>query len=350
MAERILRLGIVGFGHLVRNYYVPLLRGLSSVSVAVVVDPSEASRKAARAAFPGIPIQADPDTLAALGLDGLIVASPPSTHLAFWNIAAKAGIPVLLEKPFALRGEFQYAAAAEGERGLLMLDLNRRFWPPYQSMRESLKAGMLGELQAVDIRLHVDIRPWCSVTSHRLQAREGGVLYDLGSHAVDLARWMVGGELRKVSASRARQQHEPEHLLVELEFGGGVRARCDLAYTERSGERLALIGRQGKLELLNPNMAVHLTRAGQAEYSLPAYARDLAVLCYRGFRRSQSMMRYTVGAALEAFAESILSGVPFSPGFEDAAANAILLDAAASALESGTAVELRVPSRNTDVV
>jgi predicted dehydrogenase len=350
MAERRLRLGIVGFGHLVRNYYVPALRALPRVSVAVVVDPFEVSRKAARAAFPGIPIHADSDILPFLGLDGLIVASPPSTHLASWNRAASAGLPVLLEKPFALRGELQYAAAGASERQLLMLDLNRRFWPPYQRMRQSLRAGAVGELQALEIRLHVDIRPWCSVTSHRLQAGEGGVLYDLGSQAVDLARWMIGGEPRKVSAMSTRHEREYEHLLLDLEFEGGVRARCDLAYTERAGERVAVIGREGTLELLNPNMAVSLRNSGQAEHSLSAGVRDLAVFCYRGFRRSHSMMRYTVGAALDAFAESILRRTPFSPGFQDAAANAILLDAAASALESGTPVEPEVSARNTHPV
>jgi predicted dehydrogenase len=74
-----LQLGLVGFGRLAQQYYLPAIRALNGVSLAVVVDPLEASREAARAACPRITTLADPGTLLARGLDGLIVASPPST-------------------------------------------------------------------------------------------------------------------------------------------------------------------------------------------------------------------------------------------------------------------------------
>ena len=334
----ILQLGLAGFGQLARKYYVPALHALNGVKLAAVVDPFEASREAARAVFPRIPIEADPDALMRLGLDGVIVASPPSTHLAFWNLAANAGIPVLLEKPFALRGELRHAANGKRERGLLMLDLNRRFWPPYQKMRESVRGGMVGELESVEIRLHVDIRPWCSVTSHRLQSREGGVLYDLGSQAFDLARWIIGSEPQKVSASGASHRWENDHVLVELEFDRGVQTHCDLAYADDAGERVTIKGAHGEIQLFNPNMAVHLARLGTTGRSALGLARDLTVLCYRGFRRSHSMMRYSVAAALAAFANSISYGLPFSPGYEDAVANAVWLDAAARSMELGVPV------------
>jgi predicted dehydrogenase len=335
-----LQLGLVGFGRLARKYYVPALRALDGVSLAVVVDPLNASREAARAAFPGVATLPDPEALLRWRLDGLIVASPPSTHLAMWNMAAHAGLPVLLEKPFALRGELAQAASGNRERRLLMLDLNRRFWPPYRRIRESAGGGLLGELDSVDIRLHVDVRPWCLVTSHRLQTGEGGVLYDLGSQAIDLVRWLTGMEPQNVSASSESRQWENDHVLVELGFEGGLRARCDLAYSERAFERVTVEGRRGSMRLLDPNMAIHWGGRGEGNKrrSPLGCARDLATLCYRGLRRSRSMVRYTVAAALVAFTDSIRRGVPFSPGFEDAAANATWLDAAALALELGVPV------------
>ena len=340
-----LQLGVAGFGKLVRDYYVPALRTLNGVSLAVVVDPLESSRKVARAFFPEITILADPSALFTRGLDGIVVASPPSTHLAIWNLAAGAGLPVFMEKPFALREELGRAASTARDRRLLMLDLNRRFWPPYQKIRALLRAGAVGEPESVDIQLHVDIKPWCSVTSHRRQSSEGGVLYDLGSQAIDLARWLTDRAPRQVSASSASHQWENDHVFVELEFEGGIRARCDLAYTERGRERVTINGRHGDIRLHDPNMAVHVGRAGLTGHSAWARGSDLAVLCYRGLRRSHSMMRFSVAAALAAFAKSIAGSRPFSPGFEDAAANAVCLDAAALALELGTAVTLdKIPT------
>ena len=226
----------------------------------------------------------------------------------------------------------------QSERRFLMLDLNRRFWPPYQKMREWARAGMVGDVEWVDIHLHVDIRPWCSVTSHRLQSEEGGVLYDLGSQAVDLARWIIGSEPRNVSAARMSTEFGSDHVMVELEFEGGVRAHCDLAYSEPAGERVTIKGTRGEIQLFNPNMAVHFARLGTTGRSAVDLAHDLTVLCYRGLRRSHSMMRYSVAAALAAFANSISYGLPFSPGYEDAVANAVWLDAAARSMELGVPV------------
>jgi hypothetical protein len=127
-------------------------------------------------------------------------------------------------------------------------------------------------------------------------------------------------------------------VLVELGFEGGLRVRCDLAYTERPAERVTVEGRRGQVRLFDPNMAVHWGSRGKAGRSPLECARDLVVLCYRGLRRSRSMMRYTVAAALETFSDSIRRGLPFSPGFEDAAATSTCLDAAARAIELGVPV------------
>lgn len=340
----ILQLGLVGFGRLAQKYYAPALRALKSVSLAVVVDPLDASREAARAAFPHVATLANSDKLLSRPLDGLIIASPPSTHLALWNLAAHAGLPVLLEKPFTLRGELSQAASGHRERRLLMLDLNRRFWPPYQKMRDAAAAGLLGELDSVEICLHVDVGRWCSVTSHRLQACEGGVLYDLGSQAIDLARWLSGMEPQQVTASSESRRWEHDHVLLDLGFHRGLRARCDLAYSERPFERVTVMGRDGAMWLLDPNMTVHRgVRGGNRIRRSPfGWASDFASLCYRGLRRSRAMMRYSVNAALVAFTDSIRHGLPFSPGFEDAAADATWLDAAALALELRRSVEAPV--------
>jgi predicted dehydrogenase len=346
-AGRTLRLGIAGYGRLARKYYAPALRACPGITVLVVVDPLEACRDAARAAFPGVATCADPGALSAWHLDGLIVASPPSTHLGLWNTAANLGLPVLMEKPFVLRGELPRAAAGERERRLLMIDLNRRFWPPYRQIRDAVRDRAAGELESVDISLHVDVRPWCSVTSHRLQRGEGGVLYDLGSQAVDLARWIAGMEAREVSAWSESRRWEHDHVRLELAFEDGVRARCDLAYAERGFERMAIEGRRGRIELPDPNMTVHFRERGSGPRWPLGRVRDLVVLGYRGLRRSQSMVRYTVAMALATFTDSIRRGLSFTPGFEEAAMNTRWLEAAERAIELGAPVapdELPEPS------
>jgi predicted dehydrogenase len=335
MSGRILELGLVGYGQLARKYYVPALRLLHDVRISVVVDPLDSSLEAARRAFPGVAVGSDPCLLLSRRLDGAIVASPPSTHISLWNLAAKAGLPVLLEKPFVLRGELRHAAAAEGMQRLLMLDLNRRFWPPYRRIRESVRAGLIGDLQKIELWLQVDVAPWCSVTSHRLKPREGGVLYDLGSQAIDLAHWIAGREPSQVLASTESRRWDQDHVFLQLRFQGGLQAECQLAYSQPGIERLVVTGSDGEFRLENPNMAIHCRRPRQAGPRLSSRGRDLLVLGYRGLRRSRSMMRYSVASVLAAFTQSLRHGLPFSPGFDDAVANASWLDAAALAIELG---------------
>jgi predicted dehydrogenase len=67
---------------------------------------------------------------------------------------------------------------------------------------------------------------------------------------------------------------------------------------------------------------------------------DFATLGYRGLVRSQSMLRYSVQAALESFVRTLGSTRPFQPGFEDALRVARWASAAARSIAGGRAVNL----------
>src|SRR5690348_1189997 len=111
MPSRILELALVGYGHLARRYYLPALRGRNDIRISLVIDPLDASRAAARSVFPEAATGEDASLLTNRRLDGILVASPPSTHFDLWQLGAQADIPVFLEKPFVLRGQLQNAVA-----------------------------------------------------------------------------------------------------------------------------------------------------------------------------------------------------------------------------------------------
>ncbi len=304
---------------------------MRGVRVAAIADPLEVSRAAARAAFGGAAVCAEFTELLDRPLDAVLVASPPSTHLDLWDAAVGAGLPVFMEKPFVVRGQLPRVLAAGPERRLLMLDLNRRFWPPYRRIRDVVQSGAIGEVESVRVELQVDIRPWCTVTSHRLQPGEGGVLYDLGSQALDLSCWIAGRETSSVRAFGDSRGPVSDRMHLELSLAGGGMAHCDLAYTDHTVERVTVNGRLGRLWLSDPNMAVHRGRRKESASAIDR-GRDLVAFGYRGLRRSQSMSRWTIAAALQSFVECIRQRAPFAPGFDDAAMNAALLEAAAGSM------------------
>lgn len=329
-------LGIVGFGRLARQYYRPALRGARDMNL-LVADTLEASRDAARRDLPGARVFADPAELLAQRPDGVIIATPPSSHLPLWRAASGAGIPVLMEKPFVLRGELPAATGTPREQRLMMIDFNRRFWGPYRRIAELVRSGAIGEVTRAELVLEVNVRPWSTVTSHRFDPAEGGALFDLGSQSVDLAGWLLG---REPSAVRAVAEHRPgtgDAVRIDLVFPDGVIARCVVGYCDRTTERLCIEGRRGRIRMADPNMRVHLERGGGS--SPWAAVSDLALLGCRGVLRSRSMSRRSIGLAIGAFVQSVRRSVPFSPGFAEASRSARLLEAAARSLELGTAVD-----------
>jgi myo-inositol 2-dehydrogenase/D-chiro-inositol 1-dehydrogenase len=321
------RLGIAGFGRLVRDYYVPAISTLPEIEVVAIADPLADSRAAAARRFPGARIHSDSQVLFEQErIDALLIASPPSTHLTLWNEAAGRQIPVLMEKPFVLRGEIARAASSPEARQLLMPNFNRRWWPAYRAMRQLCADGRVGEIESARFTLRVDIAPWCSVTRHRLAPAEGGPLYDLGSSELDLIEYVLGGRIESVSA---RIDSPAEHeVFLEIMLTGGVRVECELAYAARNRESISIVGSKASLRLDNPNFALDVAARGKRTFPPLRWVQDVAAFGVRAAQRSRSMLRYTIRASLAEFIDALTIGRPFSPGFDDAAHNSACLEAA----------------------
>jgi len=323
------RVGIAGFGRLARRYYLPAFRGLAGIHVVAVADPLHASQAAAKAKIPRATIYSDHRTLLAHEpLDALLVASPPSTHLRIWNDASQLGLPVFMEKPLALHEELVRLEGSAQARSLLMVDFNRRFWPTYQRLGAFSRGGVIGRVDDIQFLLHVNVLSWCSVTRHRLSPSEGGVLYDLGSQALDLISSIVPEEPVRISAEAWSERWASDHLRLFLHFTSGLTAQCDLAYTRRNRERVVIHGSAGRLRLDDPNMTIRWEPRGSRNARLRGWCRDGMAFGYRALWRDRSMMRYSIRAAIGAFLRSVRGGEPFSPSFEDAVRVARWLEAA----------------------
>ncbi len=333
-----LRLGLVGFGRLARSYYLPALRRLRGACAVAVADPLPASRAEAATALRGAAVCEDLSGLLAHAPEALLVATPPSTHLALWNAAQAASLPVFLEKPFVLAGELGAATGDAAARARLMVNFNRHFWPPYQRLRTLVAAGRVGRVTRIEFALHVDLRAWSDVTQHRLSAADGGVLHDLGSQALALVAWLAGTDPIGVETTLASRRWPDDHAMLRLRFADGGEATCDLAYESRTYERVSISGTAGRLRLDDPNMALHVEPLRRGRWR--GRPRDLAVFAYRALRRSHSMARYSIHAALAAFVANVRARGPFVPGWDAAVRNVRAIEIAVRAAEAGRELRL----------
>ncbi|HET6172285.1 MAG TPA: Gfo/Idh/MocA family oxidoreductase [Gaiellales bacterium] len=165
----------------------------------------------------------------AAGVDIAVVCTPNALHAEQSIAALEAGKHVFCEKPMATSaadGEAMLAAAAEHDRLLLVLHPWRHH-DAVIAVRDAIAAGELGQVvRTHGYGVHADWGPGGWFTDPVLAG--GGALVDMGIHAIDTARFLLGEpEPRRVLASiRTAHGHYAvdDDGIVLIEWENGARS------------------------------------------------------------------------------------------------------------------------------
>lgn len=135
------------------------------------------------------------------------VTAPNFLHREIGVALAEAGKHIWIEKPVGLTAEDARAVAdAVGKAGVQgTVGFNYRNAPAVEAARDLVASGEIGTITHVRIRLFSDYaaHPEGALTWRYERARGGsGVLGDLASHGVDLARFLLG-DIESLSADTA---------------------------------------------------------------------------------------------------------------------------------------------------
>ncbi|HSV31878.1 MAG TPA: Gfo/Idh/MocA family oxidoreductase [Atribacteraceae bacterium] len=134
----------------------------------------------------------------------VVVASPNAFHREVVELAARAGKAIYCDKPLAMNSREAVSMREVVEETAVPFGMafQYRFVPAILRARQLIEAGFLGEVYRVRVSyLHAGYNDPDRPISWRLRKElsGGGALADLGSHAVDLVRYLVG-EIRVVAA------------------------------------------------------------------------------------------------------------------------------------------------------
>jgi predicted dehydrogenase len=207
------RLAIAGAGAVVERCHLPAARVCPGIRVVALAD-KDVRRAAALAARFGIPkVTADYRELHD-GADGVLVALPNALHAPAAIDFLRQGVPVLVEKPMALNvaeAEEMLRCARE-TNAVLAVGLVVRHAAGARWIKQAATEELLGPLRRLDLEYGAagSWRPASSALFSKEQAG-GGVLVDLGSHALDLAVWWLG---------------RPRLLECRDDAMGGLEAEC----------------------------------------------------------------------------------------------------------------------------
>lgn len=150
MSSRPLRVGLIGAGDIAR-YHLAAWQKLPDVDVVTICD-RDLDRAEKRAADAGIDAAYSDATemFGSQALDAVDIATTRDSHVALCLLAADRGVDVLCQKPLAPSlNEARELVSAIGSRIRLMVHENRRFSPHFQTIREWVDAGLIGELRQV---------------------------------------------------------------------------------------------------------------------------------------------------------------------------------------------------------
>lgn len=243
--------GILGAARIARQQVIPAIRRAGAGDVVAV---SSASGKAGSyAAELGIPraYASHEELLADPEVESVYIALPNSHHAEWIIRAAQAGKHVLCEKPLVLGpDELDAVDRAARESGVVLAEaFMYRHHPQLATARKLLTEGALGDLVAVQARLHFRLER--SGGDIRLDPRlGGGSLLDVGCYPVDLFGLLTDAEPDEVVATAVRD--EPGG--VDTRFAGVLRygevlATFDCGFDTPFTGTATLLGTRGTLHL-----------------------------------------------------------------------------------------------------
>jgi myo-inositol 2-dehydrogenase/D-chiro-inositol 1-dehydrogenase len=216
-------IGLIGCGEIAAFHAQALLR-TGQARIAATCDLAYEKAQTLADAHGGQPYRTVDELLADPAVDAVYVLTHHDTHAAISIRCLEAGKHVFCEKPLAMSLEdaLQVGGAARRSGQQLMVGFNHRWNPAVARVHD-----LIGERKA-----HIRCLQLTFATSPFLASWGGlagvggGVLPCLGSHAIDLACYLMGSEPVRIQAMTARLRLADPYLedtaaiLLEFEHGG----------------------------------------------------------------------------------------------------------------------------------
>jgi myo-inositol 2-dehydrogenase / D-chiro-inositol 1-dehydrogenase len=265
------RVGVIGVGSMGRTHVRTLSASVPGAELTAIADTVAGSAKGlarevgVEATYAdGLELIHDPNT------DAVVIASPPDSHERLVLACLGVGKPVLCEKPLASTADAAWRVVeAELARGrqLVQVGFMRRFDPAYVDLRARLQRGDVGT-------------PVLVYSTHRNATVPPGfgtelIIKDTVVHDVDIARWLLGAELIKVTVFTPRPSsrapdgvRDPQLAVFETDSGALVQVEAFVHAGYGYDIRCEVVGESGTLTLAQPP-STHVRRGGHAGVEVP---------------------------------------------------------------------------------
>ena len=199
----------------------------------------------------------------------------PAERYPMIEAALNAGKHVLSQKPFVidLDAGARLCDLADSKGVLLAVNQNGRWAPHLAWMREAVRAGLVGDVHAVDVSIHWN-HGWIKGTA--FEDLQNLILYDFAVHWFDFLASVVSAPATSVFATRAHAASQPVRppliagAIVTFD-GGQANLLFDGATRFGPEDRTVIAGSLGTLNSRGPDLGVQaVTLTTEAGIARPA--------------------------------------------------------------------------------
>lgn len=280
MRLRLIQAGVGGFG----AYWLDNVLRARQYRLVAVVDPRQERLALARdkANLPSnCCFSSLRDALRDVEADVLLNVTPVGAHRETTELALRAGLHVLVEKPMAesMADARAMVRAAKRAARLLMVTQQYRYHPYPRAIRQAIEAGRIGRLDhvMVEYQMPLQVGGW-----RRDMAQP--FLVDMAIHHFDLLRYLTTADAEQVYAQvwnpEISTSHGPMHAMAIFQMSGGVRANYTGGWASPGRDtgwngNWVLTGNKGCIVWTQEGATLHLQDIGTGTWNKPTTVRNL---------------------------------------------------------------------------
>lgn len=330
-----LGIGVIGVGLLGRRHAENVARLGGKGRLVAVADVNATAAEAVGRDL-GCDWSTDPYQLIERpDIQAVIIVTGADTHASLTIAAADRGKDVFCEKPLAPTiEEAQAAVEAVNRAGVrLQIGFMRRYDPSYREAYEAIERGEIGR-PVLFTAVSRDAEP--PPRAYFSSPGAGSIFLDSGIHDFDLARWLMGDEVRTVSASGALlachdlADVQPVDLgLATLTFQNGTVGTVEIY-------RRALYGYDIRTEVVGTEGAVRI--GDQSRY--PVHVLHPTSIAHIMAHHWLDRFRDAYALEIEDWASRMAGDRPAAVTGEDGIRSVAIAIAAETSRQTGRSVEL----------
>lgn len=328
-----LRFAVTGAGYIAR-IHANAVRNLGARVSAVISRPSD-NRRALAEAHSAAEYDNINTALRAGGFDAVIVCTPNYLHAPETIAALDASLPVMVEKPMAMNAveaEVMLDAATRTNTPLMVAHCWRFDEDVLWLKANTHRLGAVIRTKGYGVHTHWGPAGWFT----QRQFAGGGALADMGIHALDTARFLLGDPQPETVFARIGTHYgdydvdDTGVILVTWDNGATSYIESGWWQPHSDGPEAAtqLYGRAGFGQLFPTRLELHNAVEAKLDVIDPGFA----------FPRAEHCPQSMYDAQLRTFIDCIASGATPVPGGREGWINMKIVDAAYESSANGRAV------------